>query len=232
MHLLEDLGSLSLRAQNLLRRTGRREGPDSDPALEPVRLHDRDGGRLSAPLPPELVAWREGFLRRYGGLRYTVRSSFTANGKRYEHARDCAFDLGDLAWADPDGGWFSDWCGEIVSAPIRFLVHTDGRVGGMDGWGVFLEMAPTIPAFIESHALTDMVASWEPLPAGELRGLPADALEDLADVPEASGPTCRWRLSEDYAVCQAQMVTSKGDRPWLTELYARPSPAPRAMPSG
>lgn len=232
MHVLEDLGSLSVRAQDLLRRTGRREGLDSDPAVEPVRLQDHDRDIVSAQPPPDLLAWREGFLRRYGGLRYMVRSSFTANGERPEHAYEWRYELGDLVWADPDGGWFSDWYGEVVAAPIRFLVHTDGRVGGMDGWGVFLEMAPAIPALIESHALSDLVASWDRLPASEHRRLPADALEDLDHVPEASGPTRRWRLSEDFAVCQSQMVTSKGDRPWRTEIFARPSHSPRATPTG
>ncbi|GAA1243145.1 hypothetical protein GCM10009665_37420 [Kitasatospora nipponensis] len=48
-----------------------------------------------------------------------------------------------------------------MSSPVGHLVHTDGRVGVEGGSLVFPEIDPSIPAHIESHALIDMVSTWD-----------------------------------------------------------------------
>ncbi|XRQ08670.1 hypothetical protein ACN3XK_71270 [Actinomadura welshii] len=162
VHVLDDLAGFSDRAQGLLTRTGRRE-PD-EAARTPTDLldvHDRVGRVV--PAPTALVVRREGFDARYGGLRYEVRRSVLVSGERWDVCRRWDFSLDEGIWAD-DRGWFFSWKGEHVSTPVRFLVHTDGRVGVSDG-GPFIEVASSVPQLIESHAVMDMVSSWDPWPS-------------------------------------------------------------------
>lgn len=91
------------------------------------------------------------------------------NEERYETALRWEYNhLGTrtAAWQDPRrGGWYFEWIGEHVSKPCRDLIHTDGSVGtDMDGGSPYLPVAPSVPHLIESHALTDSVATWRPWP--------------------------------------------------------------------
>src|SRR5690349_4610206 len=128
MHILDDLAGLSTRAKSLLERTGWRDQP-KEPRLSTEFLQIRNHfGRL-IPTPMMLVIRREGFEQRYGGLRYQVRNSYTVGGERHEVPRDWHYDLGEGVWTGSASGWYFDWFGQRVSSPVRYLVHTDGRVG-------------------------------------------------------------------------------------------------------
>lgn len=220
MHILDDPIGLSPRAKSLLERTGWRE-EQYDPPISTEYLQARDWrGRLTPP-PMLLVIRREGFEYRYAGLRYRVRHSLTINGQRHERAYDWHYDLGQYLWADAKGGGYFDWIGERVSSPVRYLMHTDGRVGIEDGNAVFLEVAPSINALIESHALTDMVSDWDrSLPAADDFHI-ARNLTGLDDIPEASGPTVRWRLSHNVAVREFQNWSSAEPRQWRAFIWCR-----------
>ena len=160
MHILDDLDGLSARARDLLNRTGWREPPpDSRLATEFLQVRDCSGRQV--PAPAVLAIRREGFEQRYGGLRYQVRNSYAYEGERHEVTFGWRYDLEQDAWADSARGWYFSWFGEHAATPVRWLVHTDGRAGVDDGGGKFLEIAPSVPALIESHALTDMVAAWD-----------------------------------------------------------------------
>lgn len=227
MHLLDDLDGLSSRAQTLLRRTGQRVPPEPDlqTQIEHVRLIS--GGFVTAS--PMLVIRREGFALRYGGLRYTVRRLLVLDGQRHEVAREWNYDLAGYAWADQPGGWYFDWIGERVSSPIRYLIHTDGRVGAEDGSGDFLEIAPSLPTLIESHALTDELAQWDVCRWNADIDQLGEAVAELVDVPEASGPTLRWRISPTLAIQEFQSWTHQQPRPWRAVAWTRGTAANRLL---
>ncbi|WP_344558411.1 hypothetical protein [Kitasatospora saccharophila] len=213
MHILDDPTGLTPLAQDLLRRTGRREPPPEPRLAGDFRwVRERAGRRV--PPPVLLLIRREGFEQRYGGLRYLVRGGEPAG------AREWVYDLHRDMGADPAGGWYFDWFGERVSSPVGHRVHTDGRAGVTDGSGVFLEIAPSVPALIESHALLDRFSGWERRTgAGTLAA--ARRLDGLTDVPEASGPTVRWRVSEDLAVQEFQLWAGPPPRPWRAWIWTR-----------
>ncbi|GAA3948559.1 hypothetical protein GCM10023085_33570 [Actinomadura viridis] len=157
------------------------------------------------PAPTELVVRREGFHAGYGGLRYEVRRSALVSGERHDDSRRWDFSLDEGIWAD-DRGWFFSWAGARVSSPVRFLIHTDGRVGVSDG-GPFIEVAASVPQLIESHAIMDLVSSWDPCPGTLGPGVSTEPgvglaarIDGLAVVPEASGPYDTWYLSDRVAV--------------------------------
>lgn len=220
MHILDDLTGLSSRAQSLLERTGRRDDPQ-EPRLSTEFLRIRDCFGQLIPTPMMLVIRREGFEQGYGGLRYQVRSSYTVEGERREVLRDWHYDLGQNMWTGASDGWYFDWFGERVSSPVRYLVHTDGRVGVDDGGGTFLEIAPSIPALIESHALTDMVSTWDRTTAEVDSFALAEQLDGLTDIPEASGSTIRWLLSDNVAVEEFRTWSSDAPRRWRAFIWSR-----------
>ncbi|MGW7381412.1 hypothetical protein [Streptomyces sp. NPDC054794] len=205
MHILEDASGLSPRAQDFLRRAGRRERPIRfESPIEMWRVRDRAGRLIPAPM--ELIIRCEGFEQRFGGLRYQVRQSWVMGGERYESTRGWEYDhlgLRTRAWQDPgQGGWYFEWTGERVSKPCRDLIHTDGSVGtDVDGGSPYLPLAPSVPHLIESHALTDAVSAWRPWPVGDsAAATAAELLTGLVGVPEASWASSRWRLSDTVAV--------------------------------
>ncbi|MEU3727243.1 hypothetical protein [Streptomyces sp. NPDC031705] len=203
MHILEDPSELSERAQDFLRRTARRERPSRfGLPIELWRVRDRSGELVPAPM--ELIIRCEGFLQKFGGLRYEVRHSWDVDRERNETARGweyAHYGLQPAAWQDPRGAWYFKWIGEHVSKPCRDLIHTDGSVGtDVDGGSPYLPVAPSIPHLIESHALTDTVATWKPWPMDSLAVPAIELLDGLAEVPEASWGTSRWRLSDTVAV--------------------------------
>ncbi|MGW2050956.1 hypothetical protein ACWCPF_38205 [Streptomyces sp. NPDC001858] len=205
MHILDNPSELSERAQDLLRRTGRRENPVRfEVPIEMWRVHDRAGHLVPAPM--NLIIRCEGFEHRFGGLRYKVRSSWTLDGERYETAYSWEYEhfgTRTRAWQDPArGGWYFEWRGERVSKPCRDLIHTDGSVGtDVNGSSPYLPVAPSITHLIESHALTDAVSVWRPWPAGgSAAASAAETLDGLVQVTEASWESSRWRLSESVAV--------------------------------
>jgi hypothetical protein len=213
MHILDDLIGLSTRAKSLLEQTAQREQP-REPRISTEHLQARDRAGRLAPPPMLLVIRREGFAHRYAGLRYRVRHSFTHREERHERVHEWRYDLGRYLWADHGGGGYFEWFGENVSTPVRYLIHTDGRVGVEDGTTVFLEIAPSIHALIESHALTDMVSTWNRSLVGIDSLRLARSLDGLVDIPEASGPTVRWRLSDNVAVQEFQNWSSTQPRQW------------------
>ncbi|MGI5170875.1 hypothetical protein ACQEU3_41640 [Spirillospora sp. CA-253888] len=204
MHVLDDLSGFSERARELLRRTGwRQAGTAFRTPTDFRRVTDRTG--RSVPAPIELVVGREAFHARYGGLHYRVRRSALLGSERLDVVREWDFDLEDRMQAE-ENGWSFSWIGEHVSTPVRFLVHTDGRVGLSDG-GAFIEVASSVVQLIESHAVMDLVASWDPWPGTLEAWVPskvglsaADRIHGLALVTEASGPCDAWLLSDHVAV--------------------------------
>jgi hypothetical protein len=228
MHLLDDLDGLSTRARHLLLRTGRRVPPDPD--LEARITHAALDGKEVARAPSLLAIRREGFALRYGGLRYTLRRLLIADGKRHDLARDWDFTLETSAWSDPAGGWHFDWRGEHVAAPVSYVLHTDGRVGAHSGSRRFLEIAPSVPALIESHALADEFAQWDRCRRNvdDVDRLGA-AVAALVDVPEASGPTVRWRISPTLAFKEFQVWADEQPRPWHAVAWSRGDAANRLL---
>ena len=227
MHLLDDLDGLSSRAQTLLQRTGWRESPAPDLETRITRVQLVGDGLVAAP--PMLAIRREGFALRYGGLRYTVRRFHVLDGRRRETAREWNYDLGAYVWADRAGGWYFNWLGERVSSPVGHLVHTDGRAGVEDGSNDFLKIAASLPALIESHALTDELAQWDLCLWNVDIDQLGDAVVELVDVPEASGPTVRWRISPTLAVQEFQSWTHRQPRPWRAVAWTRGAVANRML---
>jgi hypothetical protein len=216
VHILDDLDSLSPRAREFVRRAAWREGREkSRIPTDFLQIRDPSDRLISAPT--ELVIRREGFADRFGGLRYEVRRSAFLGRDRYDVTRLWNFDLDEEIRKD-GRSWCFGWTGEHVSSPVRFLAHTDGRVGVSDG-GPFLEIASSITQLIESHALTDEVSSWEPLPSSlEPWVSSCSALDFVARVvgltlvPEASGRFERWYLSDAVAVREFWTWTSQHPR--------------------
>ena len=130
------------------------------------------------------------------------------------------FDLGSRL-CEERGGWSFDWRGEKAAVPVWFLAHTDGRMGVSDG-GPFLEVLPSITRLIESHAVMDSVAAWDPHPGG---GEFAPGLEtltgELAEVPEASGPMSRWFMSDTIALQVSRQWTSEQPRGLRCRIWTR-----------
>lgn len=225
MHVLDDLAGFSDRAQGLLTRTGWREPKEaSRTPTDFLDVHDRGGRVILAPTV--LVVRREGFDARYGGLRYQVRRSVLVSGERWDVCRRWDFSLDEGIWAD-ERGWFFSWTGEHVSTPVRFLVHTDGRVGVSNG-GPFIEVAASLPQLIESHAVMDMVSSWDPWPSAlepwvstDLGVALAERISGLAAVPEASGRYDTWHLSDCVAVRLYWSWTSERPRARGVQIWSR-----------
>ncbi|MER7583839.1 hypothetical protein [Kitasatospora sp. NPDC097691] len=223
MHILEDRSGLSPRALALLDRTGYRQEP-SEPRLptELLRVRDRRGRLIPAPL--ELVIRREGFAQRYGGLRYAVRRSIAhAKGGRSERSLEWRHELGSHVWPDPVRGWFFDWRGPSAAHPIRYLVHTDGRVGAEDtaGDGVFQETEASMIHRIESHAVMDEVSEWDPWPIDGYGLAIARQLDGLGEVTEASGPVLSWRMSDAVAVMEFAYVSTEFPRERQAWIWCR-----------
>lgn len=216
MYVLDDLDSLSPRAQAFIRRTAWREDNErSRTSTDFLQVRDSSGRLI--PAPAELVIRREGFADRFGGLRYEVRRSALIGHARYDVTRRWNFDLDDEIRTD-HRGWCFGWIGEHVSSPVRFLAHTDGRVGVSDG-GSFLEITSSIMQLIESHALMDEISSWKPLPSSlepwvsSCLGLDAVThTVGLTLVPEASGRFERWYLSDAVAIREFWTWTSQQPR--------------------
>ncbi|MEU8763549.1 hypothetical protein [Streptomyces sp. NPDC048659] len=206
MHILDDPYDLSERAREFLHRAGRREDPGRfEIPIEMWRVRDRAGRMVLAP--PELIIRLEGFVQRYGGLRYHVRNSWNPGGEPLVWERGWEYDhygARTAAWQDASrDGWCFEWLGQRVSKPCRELIHTNGSVGSdVDGSGPFVATAPSLTRLIESHAVTDSVADWRPWPM--LVRSAADPilgpLDRLPLVPEASWDTQRWLLSDSVAV--------------------------------
>ncbi|MET3423819.1 hypothetical protein BJ973_003031 [Actinoplanes tereljensis] len=226
MHVLDDLDGLSPRAQAFLRRSGDRHPVDTDRlSTDYLRVQDRSGRLITAPV--ELIVRREGFAQRFGGLRYWVRHAVRWDGEPYETARRWDFVLEDWIRWEP-GGWSFGWAGEHVSSPVRYLVHTDGRFGVTLG-GSFLEVSPSIYHLIESHALMDETAAWEPVTGSALEPWTASCVDgrlleqfgDLRLLPEASGPCERWLRSDAVTVRQIRRWTEDHPRPASVQVWTR-----------
>ncbi|THA46056.1 hypothetical protein [Streptomyces sp. A1136] len=223
MHILDDRSGLSPRALALLDRTGHRQEP-TEPRLptELLRVRDNKGLLITAPL--ELVIRREGFAQRYGGLRYTVRRSLAdAIHGRSASSLDWSHELGSNVWADPVRGWFFDWHGPQAAHPIRYLLHTDGRVGAENtaGDGVFQETDASMIHRIDSHALMDEVSAWDPWPIDGCGLTVARHLDNLGEVTEASGPMLNWRMSDAVAVKEFAYVSTEFPRERQAWIWSR-----------
>lgn len=255
VHILDDPSGLSRRAVDFLARSAFMDPPKWE-RLPTDFMQVRDLRGKLVPAPWELVVRREGFARKFEGLRYTVRggpygymhvpSSIIQMQNEYPDeitvwrldrmARSAAegprerwrkflgwnFDLGDGVWQD-HRGWYFNWGGEDVAAPIDRVQHTDGRCGAYlpldNRLPLFEPMHPTVLHMIESHSLSDLVADWD-----EWHGATepiARAFDDLPIVPEASGPWERWRMDADVVVCEFQYFLGepKPQRPWGTRIY-------------
>jgi hypothetical protein len=230
VHVLDDLDGLSPRAQAFLRRSGERQSIDTDPLpTDYLWVPDRSGRLVTAPM--ELIVGREGFAQRFGGLRYWVRHRVRLDGEPYETARRWDFVLEDWIRCEPVG-WSFGWVGQHVSSPVRYLVHTDGRFG-VTSSGPFLEVNPSIYHMIESHALMDEMAAWEPVTgsalepwtAGGVDGRFLERVGDLWLLPEASGPCERWLRSDTVTVRQIQRWTEDRPRPASVQVWTRDGPA-------
>jgi hypothetical protein len=149
------------------------------------------------------------------------------DGEPYETVRRWGFVLEDWIRCEP-GGWSFGWVGEQVSSPVRYLVHTDGRFGVTFG-GPFLEVSPSIYHMIESHALTDEMAAWEPVTGSALEPWAAGCVDgrfleqvgDLRLLPEASGPCERWLRSNTVTVRQIHRWSEDRPRPTSVQVWTR-----------
>ncbi|WP_042447333.1 hypothetical protein [Streptacidiphilus jiangxiensis] len=172
----------------------------------------------------ELVIRREGFAQKFGGLRYTVRHSRAGvSGERRERTDEWSYELGTYAWADPVQGWYFDWFGPSFASPIRYLAHTDGRVGAENasGDGVFQETETSMIHRIESDAVQDEVSAWDPWPIEGGSLAIAQHLDDLREVTEASGPMHGWRMSDVVAVMEFAYVSHQVPRERHALIWSR-----------
>ncbi|WP_436773630.1 hypothetical protein [Yinghuangia sp. YIM S09857] len=157
-------------------------------------------------------------MQRFAGLRYRVRRSLVLPDGPGLYERPWEVTLFDYVRQDARG-WHFDWCGEHVSSPVRHLQHTDGRVGVADA-NTFIPVYPTMLHLIESHALFDAYADWEPF--GLSVGFPLDRLRvELPIVREASGPWARWYADGELALHENLMWTSIEPRRWRLSVWAR-----------
>lgn len=155
MHILEDPSELSARAQDFLRRTGRRGRPSRfGLPIELWQVHDHAGKLVPAPM--DLIIRCEGFEQRFGGLRYEVRQSRVVDGNRYETARGWEYDhLGvkTRAWQDHGtGGWYFEWTGERVSKPSPALAPYRRQCGHRRRW------RQSLPPHRTVHPAPDRIA--------------------------------------------------------------------------
>ncbi|MFD0525461.1 hypothetical protein [Paractinoplanes durhamensis] len=161
-------------------------------------------------------------------MNYDVRRSVRIRDQRLDSVRRWRFDLLEAVHAERRG-WSFDWYGELVSSPVFYLAHTDGRVGVRAG-GPFLEVWTSFDHLIESHALMDELAGWDPVTPSSLETwVPTrpdddqltELLAPLSPVPEASGPCDRWWRSDDLAVRQFHAWTDTRPRPIGTMIWSR-----------
>lgn len=205
MHILDDPSELSVRACAFLRREAERAAVTYLPS-ECLPVPDRQGKYVSVPF--ELALRREGFARKFGGLRYQVRRVVLLPDGPHLDQRWWIYDL-DGYTQQYRRGWSFGWHGEHVSAPVRYLQHTDGRFGVTDS-GEFIPVFPTMAHLIESHALMDACAEWEPQRGGVID---TDRLcDDLPLIIEASGPWASWHMNAHCAVRRSLSWTSEGPR--------------------
>jgi hypothetical protein len=218
MHVLDDPHGLSSRARTFLHRAGVRSAEEAIPADE----------RLSAVAPGELLARREWFAERFSGLRYDVRRRVRIGDRYQEIVRCWRFDLLDDIQEDQTG-WTFGWSGQIVSSPVSYRVHADGRFG-VSAQGSFLEVSPSIDHLIEGHALLDGLFGWEPVSPASLPGwVPGDVsnthlqslLDVLPPVPEASGWGDRWWRSDELAIRLFREWTATVPRPTGVMIWCR-----------
>ncbi|MGW0658309.1 hypothetical protein [Streptodolium elevatio] len=74
--------------------------------------------------------------------------------------------------------------------------HPNGLGGEQRG-----RAAPSIPHLIESHAVADAIAPWQPWSNDtHVASAVAELPDDLLEVPDVSWRSSRWRLSETVAV--------------------------------
>ncbi|GAA1214871.1 hypothetical protein GCM10009665_00840 [Kitasatospora nipponensis] len=64
-----------------------------------------------------------------------------------------------------------------------------------------------------------MVSTWDRSSTGVDGFALARRLDGLTDVPEASGPTVRWRVSDNVAVKEFQSWTSQAPRHWRAVIW-------------
>jgi hypothetical protein len=183
-----------------------------------------------------LIARREWFTDRFGGLRYDVRRRVCVGEWRTESLHRWEFDLLDGAHHD-ETGWSFGWFGQRVSSPVSYRIHADGRFGVSAG-GPFLEATPSIYHLVEGHALMDELFDWEPVPpisldawapsgilTPRLRGL----LDGLPPVAEASGLHDRWWRSDKLAIRVFDGWTAANPRPVGVMVWSRDGSAPTAQ---
>ena len=86
-----------------------------------------------------------------------------------------------------------------------------------------------LPTLIESHALTDELAHWDLCRWNIDIDQLGDAVAELVDVPEASEPTVRWRISSTLAIQEFQSWTHERPRPWRAVAWTRGTAANRLL---
>ncbi|MFI8265780.1 hypothetical protein [Streptomyces sp. NPDC085665] len=87
MQIIPSHGVDLVRVGDLRSQVEERVGPAM---MEMWRVQDRAGKLVPAPM--ELIIRCEGFARRFGGLRYQVRHSWTLDGERCETAYSWEYD--------------------------------------------------------------------------------------------------------------------------------------------
>ncbi|MCF2527840.1 hypothetical protein [Yinghuangia soli] len=217
MHVLDDPWDLSDRARGFLARVGDRV-EQADRPSEFMTVLDRRGKRVPAPFA--LVLRREGYARRFGGLRYPVRQwiDFPDGPLRYD--RDWEFTLVDHARQDVRGCAF-EVVGECVASPVPYMQHVDGRFGIAEAETfAFVPLYASMLQVIESHALLDACVDAERLAVPPFGAAPEEFAASLPVAAEASGPRQRWYADDRYVVRETFLRTAAEPRRTGWQVWA------------
>jgi hypothetical protein len=203
LHLLDDLGVLTQRAQTFLAAHGRRGSDQHGVNREWYECTDTDG--TPVPGPPGGLDRLQTFITQYGGLTFCQERP-GCNGKHTLCYR--VDDVVSSGWAQTgSGGWVAE-VGVIDGWPLM-LDWATGRIG-IDIHEPETWIAHSLVNLVESAALGQSLylsPTWQKAVMrghGPGWGVEASTLEQLSghvpEVAEASSPWNHWLMDQDVAV--------------------------------
>jgi hypothetical protein len=203
LHLLEDLGVLTQRAQTFLGEHARRGSVQRhETAPESYECTDVDG--TPVPGPDDGLDRLQQFIAKYGGMSFCQERP-GCNGK---HTQNYHLDaVVQSGWTRTETGWVAE-VGELDGWPLM-LDWSSGRIG-IDIHAPETWIAHSLVNLVESAALGQSLYRSDAWQKAVLRGhgpgwgVEAATLERLRplvpEVVEASSPWNHWLMDQDVAV--------------------------------